>query len=294
MSRSNRSVVPAVAGLAIVASGLWLLVRDLSAVDSAYRHSAADASIKYQRDAQAYMKERCFSPAGLREIDCASKAEEAAREGQRKEQDLAAQNITAWWTKVMGIAAMIGMALSAVGVWLIKATFDETKASVGVANAALTHARDATERQLRAYIGIESIGLGNADQPVDRFNLQIKNFGQTPAKAVTLECSTLVVGLTNTPDMHGHDCPALVPLELPPQQTMARGLLFSKSGYATIHNTNSDVPITLKLRVKLRYGDVFGRTYETDYILSSEPNQIASRSAGVEMQTPEREIQNNG
>ena len=115
-------------GLAIVGTALFFLIRDLSSVDSAYRHSAADASIKYERDAKAYQKETCISsPTVLADPDCEAKAEEAKREGQRKEQDLAAQNITAWWTKIMGIAALIGMALSAVGVWLVKTTFDETR-----------------------------------------------------------------------------------------------------------------------------------------------------------------------
>lgn len=127
MLRGYRSKFITIAGLALVTILLSFLVRDLSAVDSAYRHAAADSSIKYQRNSEAYIKERCFSPAGLREVDCAAEAREAAREGQRKEQDLAAQNITAWWTKVMGIAALIGMALSAVGVWLVKTTFDETQ-----------------------------------------------------------------------------------------------------------------------------------------------------------------------
>lgn len=127
MPRSYRRYIATITGLAIVAAVLWLLVRDLSAVDLAYSHAAADASVKYERDADAYVKKTCFPPSGFGEVNCAGKADEAKREGQRKEQDLAAQNITAWWTKIMGIAALIGMGLSAVGVWLVKTTFDETR-----------------------------------------------------------------------------------------------------------------------------------------------------------------------
>ena len=137
MFRGYRNIIATVAGLAIVASAIFLLIRDLSTVDSAYRHSAANASIKYQADANSNIKERCLSATAFAEEDCTAKAYEAAREGQRKEQELAAQNITAWWTKVMGIAALIGMALSAVGVWLVKTTFDETRKANEIAKMAI-------------------------------------------------------------------------------------------------------------------------------------------------------------
>lgn len=180
MLRGYRSVVTAIAGLAIVGSGLWLLVKDLSSIDSAYRHSAADAAIKYQRYADTYVKERCISPTGLREIDCASKADEAAREGQRKEQDLAAQNITAWWTKVMGIAALIGMALSAVGVWLIKTTFDETQKANEIARSVAIN----DTRPIIVFRGMKD--LTNAPELFFMCG-QWENIGKGPAKIVTLE-----------------------------------------------------------------------------------------------------------
>ena len=174
MLRGFRSIVTTLAGLAIVASALWALVSDLSSVDSAYRHSASDASVEYQRNAQAYIKETCFTPAGLGKPDCAPQAREAAREGQRKEQDLAAQNITAWWTKVMGIAALMGMALSAVGVWLVKTTFDETREANSIA-------RDAQ----RAWITIESdpilVRPSGPDGLYVRVNFTAKNVGGTAA-----------------------------------------------------------------------------------------------------------------
>jgi hypothetical protein len=202
MPRGHRRIVITVAGLAFVASALFLLVRDLSAVDSAYSHAATDAAVKYQRDAHAYIKERCFAPPGLGEIDCASKADEAAREGQRKEQDLAAQNITAWWTKVMGIAALIGMALSAIGVWLVKTTFDESQRANDIAATASAAEYEPRLRfhSPRLRFGHNPTGLRGdektyRDQMVRRgaifsdrdgcyhtqFYLSAKNTGKTPA-----------------------------------------------------------------------------------------------------------------
>jgi hypothetical protein len=177
-NRSNgiyRSVVTATVGLIIVATAIWFLIRDLSTIDSTYRHTATDASVEYQRNAQAYIKEYCFSPAGLREEDCTAKAYEAAREGQRKEQDLAAQNITAWWTKVMGIAALIGMALSAVGVWLVKATFDATRRSNEIA-------RTVGEAQVRCYLSIKSPSLKIDMYGQPEVDIVVFNSGQSPAR----------------------------------------------------------------------------------------------------------------
>ena len=184
--RSNgiyRSVIAAIAGLAIVAA-LFFLIRDLSTVDSAYRNSAADASVKYQSDTSAYIKKRCFTPTGLREEDCAAKAREAEREGQRKEQDLAAQNITAWWTKVMGIAALIGMTLSAVGVWLVKTTFDETRKATKTAQIS-SEAYIWNERAWLEFVDWPKATGNVRTTPIDAFPMvAIGNRGKSVAKIV--------------------------------------------------------------------------------------------------------------
>ena len=187
MFRGYRNIIATVAGLAIVASAIFLLIRDLSTVDSAYRHSAANASIKYQADANSNIKERCLSATAFAEEDCTAKAYEAAREGQRKEQELAAQNITAWWTKIMGIAALIGMALSAVGVWLVKTTFDETRKANDIA-------RTTAYRQLRPYVYFDKADFQTIKPTPISLNggivqILVKNYGQTPAYDVTIAIS---------------------------------------------------------------------------------------------------------
>ena len=165
MLRGYRSIVTTLAGLAIVGAALWALIADLSSVDSAYSHAAADASVEYERNAQADIKESCFSPSGLRKVDCAAKAREAAREGQRKEQDLAAQNITAWWTKVMGIAALIGMALSAVGVWFVKRTLDATLEAVKDTGKATNAMLEANRLAHPPDILVNNIAIWETDDP---------------------------------------------------------------------------------------------------------------------------------
>ena len=176
MLRGYRSIIATVAGLAVLATLLFFLIRDLSSVDSAYSHTAADASVEYQGDASAYIEKRCFSPTGLREEDCAAKAREAAREGQRKEQDLAAQNITAWWTKVMGIAALIGMALSAVGVWLVKTTFNETR-----------KANDIAAKHQRAWVQVHLKVIDHESADHHSVAVEVENIGASVATNVTAE-----------------------------------------------------------------------------------------------------------
>lgn len=110
--------------------------------------------------------------------DCIAEANQATRENEREEQDLAAQKITAWWTKVMGIAALIGMALSAVGVWLVKTTFDETRKSNEITKAAQ-----------RAWIAAQIKPLNIAPTDTDEIEIWleiiIKNEGQMAAKGIS-------------------------------------------------------------------------------------------------------------
>jgi hypothetical protein len=120
-------------GIAVGVLLLWALVADLSSVDQAYKHSAADASRHYRDDANRRIVETCGRLPATDQPRCVQGTEQAARENQREEQDLAAQNMTAWWTKIMGIAALVGMTLSAIGVWLILATFRENRKSADAA-----------------------------------------------------------------------------------------------------------------------------------------------------------------
>jgi hypothetical protein len=96
-------------------------------VSDAYEHNASNASTHYAENAEKLIADTCRPLAAANQRKCIDQAEQSARENQRVEQDLAAQKVTAWWTKIMGVAALIGMALSAVGVFLVYTTFHETR-----------------------------------------------------------------------------------------------------------------------------------------------------------------------
>lgn len=148
MSVSNRGKLPKIGGLilatlAIVAA--WFIISDFSATDRAYIKNAAHESQNYADQTQYRIRDACGPVASVGHQDCVAKEDATAREYERNEYDLAAQMTMAWWTKIMGAAAVLGVLLSAVGVYLIWETFRETKAVAATGQAANKIAREAVD-----------------------------------------------------------------------------------------------------------------------------------------------------
>lgn len=112
-----------------IAAGLWFVVSDFNSVGQWYQENADQRSQEYARHAEDEIAD-CARLALAEQVECRSKAEESKRVSQHDEQDLAAQKITAWWTSVMGGAAVAGMLISVIGVFLVWGTFNETKRQV--------------------------------------------------------------------------------------------------------------------------------------------------------------------
>ncbi len=163
-------------GLAIAG---YFVVTALLGHSDQLEQRAANYSDEYTQNAEYRIKNICAS--AISKADCVDQANEAAREGQRKEQDLAAQNVTAWWTKVMGFAALIGMVLSAVGVWLVKTTFEETRKSNQIALQAASH-------EFGAYIVVEYVEFKIEKEQVWA-PLHVQNVGRTAATEIRVEAS---------------------------------------------------------------------------------------------------------
>jgi hypothetical protein len=135
MSGSNRGNIFAVglAGLFAVIVGM-LLFANAAMLQSEYQHTAESRAQNYA-DQTARELERCVERVESERPECRDEAIERAREGQRREYDLEAQRVTAVWTQHMGIAAMIGMAISIDGVGLVWTTFNETRKANAMAKA---------------------------------------------------------------------------------------------------------------------------------------------------------------
>ena len=158
MLGSNRNDVFAVglAGLLAVAAATTLYL-SASQQQSEYSRSANHYAHQYA-DERAIEAKECIALAPPKRDECQDQAREAARSGQRSEYDLEAQRVTATWTQHMGIAAMIGMAVSIVGVGLVWTTFRETRNSADAARANL----EAFLKGQRAHIEIEPRFVGDA------------------------------------------------------------------------------------------------------------------------------------
>lgn len=75
---------------------------------------------------------------------CRTGALRAARADQREEYDLYSQRTMALWTAIMGIMAVTGAALSAIGIYLVWRTWDATR-----------EAAESSRKTLRSYIARE-------------------------------------------------------------------------------------------------------------------------------------------
>ena len=201
MSRSNRDEFLTAFGLAAVVFGcVFLLVWSFSLRSGWYQQTATDRSHSYAGQAKAEIANRCRAAPETDQAKCVSEAKQAARANQREEQDLAAQKITAWWTQVMGGAAIFGAVLSAIGVLLIFTTFRETRRTAKAAEDQFALATKATAADLRPYLFVDrlelierrSFGTIKVDEDGEsvpgffggKIVIYFKNFGRVPARRI--------------------------------------------------------------------------------------------------------------
>lgn len=119
-----------------------------------YDHNANVRVQEYAEYTSRKVAETCVRIPSQDRIACLNEAFEAQREYENIQVDLAAQNKSALWASVMGAAAVIGMFLSAVGVFLVKTTFNETRKAADAAVENLRIYREA-ERAFLKPVGVE-------------------------------------------------------------------------------------------------------------------------------------------
>jgi hypothetical protein len=178
------SITPAIVVCAMIIGAGWLQTAE-------YERQADKQIADYAKYTKSKKSYGCVHTARADKIVCLNAASDAYREYRYNQRDLVAQKTSALWAFIMGAAAVIGMALSAVGVWLVKTTFDETRKANDIAR---TQAR-ASVLAHEAYLlvpkgGFKPIPPGNTLFPegayVFNFGCQITNVGMTVAKDVRL------------------------------------------------------------------------------------------------------------
>lgn len=183
MSESGRlkltkaGLVSSISGALIVcaggiAYGLWESAK--------YERQAHNQSAEYAEYTRKKIAEACVGISHVEAIKCRYEAFDAQREYRYNQRDLVAQRQSALWAYIMGSAAVIGMALSALGVWLIKVTFDQTR-----------RAADAAVAQASAYLIINAISITRSLPATGGASgfVAIKNMGTSPGKITELKAS---------------------------------------------------------------------------------------------------------
>ena len=149
--------------------------------------------------ASDHVRNRCLLLARFEKMECAVKSRDEHRAYDTNEQGLVAQKTSALWTMIMGCAAIFGMVVSAVGVYLVWTTFAETRRANEIAS-------DTAKRQLRAYcnvcdIAAEGISLGKEPE----FIVTAINSGQTPARTLRFDTECLIVANPPPADLYKPD-----------------------------------------------------------------------------------------
>jgi len=141
---SSRSSVAWLAAAAVAALTLGIGVSfDAVRNQNAAEVEAQQRATEYASDARAVTTPTCIA-SKLSATQCNREIREIARPDQRNEYDLEAQRTMAAWTRAMGLAAIVGMAVGIFGLGLIYKTWDATR-----------EAAENSRKTLQAYIGKE-------------------------------------------------------------------------------------------------------------------------------------------
>lgn len=157
-----------------------------------YERASYERSREYTADTYGPAYNACLRLSGVSQVDCIAQTHQERRENTRQEDDLVAQQTMSVWTFLMGGAAIVGMLLSAVGVYLVYSTFQEAKRTANAAVDANELALRLANTQMRAWIGFDSWDLIRNGVPESGvidfylFELAWKVVGSTPAHEVRI------------------------------------------------------------------------------------------------------------
>ena len=170
MPRGNRGDFPKtglITGI-IVSAIIAALFIGWGYLESAkYEREAHNEAGEYATYTNQQIRQSCLGPTVRDKADCVTEARHKQRENEREEYDLVAQRKSALWAYIMAAAAVIGMGLSVIGVYLVWTTFREQKEANRIAN------REAQRSELEAAaMRRHIIQTERAVVSIDRTNVQ--------------------------------------------------------------------------------------------------------------------------
>lgn len=129
-------------------------------------------SDKARSDSYANVENACSNLQGPSLVDCIIKQTKPARDEERGEKDLSAQESMSRWALYLLGVSFLGLFVSGIGIWLINATLNVTREIVGVEN----------RPWLKLVVGIEEpIVSSGQDKWSVTYVCTMRNFGSCPA-----------------------------------------------------------------------------------------------------------------
>ncbi len=149
-----------------------------------YEQEAANNARQYARETDQKVAETCRGVPAAQFPHCFAEARAEGqlekRQAEHDQADLIAQRKAALWTSIMGIAALLGMGLSVVGVVVVWFTFRETRRGNEIQ-------RRIGEAQTRSYISVTEAFADLSEEKVPQIGFTLKNSGQSPALKMRLK-----------------------------------------------------------------------------------------------------------
>ena len=282
MAGSRRdAVINALWGIAALIVSTILIV-SLTRESRAYESDATDRAYAYARNAEREIAASCRASVTRDRAKCAYEAAQAAREYQRKEQDLAAQWVTAWWTQVTGGAAVAGVILSAFGVFLVWRTFRAAREGNEIS-------RQAMMAESRAWMEIRILAVGDLRYVGDEFRLKVtflvKNIGKSVALNVIPEAELLgepTLGQRTIGEVAGPFREFCERLKRHPPKLMAQNIFPDRESPPQKWDTGVQADA-----VQLKHGDEGTNLYPLSLALGVQYNTIFDGEKGDSHQTIE-------
>lgn len=252
MSRGDwlkHSKIRLIAGL-VSAVAFSLLILGYGLLQSSkYEWQADSHTREYSGYTSKKVAESCVGVPQVERIKCLYDAMDAEAEYKYNQADLVAQRQSALWAYIMALAAIIGMLLSAVGVFLVWTTFRETRRTADQALEANRIAQDGQQRQLRAYLTFKSVVV-SFDENDWKLQIEWINAGQTPAYHVHTYADWIELE-SPIPDDFGF---------LPQPPRLGEGVATIGMGISVFGTCETDFPKALLSAIAsgVRYGYIWG------------------------------------
>lgn len=264
----------ALAGAICIVAGLIAIITAWSIGslhgEQAERHQ--DSPRQYAESAKTYIDRACANLSQPAMLECAEEAIQRSADAAHSEQDLIAQQDSAFAAKVMLGVSTGGTIIGFVGLWFIFHTLAETRkaarATIRGAMAARRANRLAQETardQLRAYVDINKAMTADEDG-WPSVHVWVKNFGQTPATKVHVWTGVFLMTWPVTEKPQPNHLRTTTST-IPPGHARRFSVMLSKIDYAAmVQNTGSFV---IPIRVQYEYlGGVGTDMFETWLVLS--------------------------